>query len=287
MNPKKHGPEDLIGKWSEEKLQLFEKYLRAYANIMNNQKKIWLKAYHYIDAFAGSGQSRAKDEERYVEGSPLRALQCKPPFDGYWFIELSPWRVERLQTLRKEFPDLQINIHPGDCNEILGHEIVPKITYASKQRGLVFLDPYGLQVTWEAVTALAKAKTFDVFVNFPLMAVTRLLRRNEPPKGEVAELLSKVMGSADWVQVIYRPSDQLSLFGEQLVIRDIMRAEWLARVYADQIGKLFPFVSKPVIMTNSKNVPLYSLFLASHNKTAAKIANDIFGRHERLREVGR
>lgn len=74
----------------------------------------------------------------------------------------------------------------------MGHEIVPKITYASKQRGLVFLDPYSLQVTWEAVTALAKARTFDVFVNFPLMAVTRLLRRNEPPKGDVARLADAI-----------------------------------------------------------------------------------------------
>jgi len=38
---------DTIGKWSEEKLELLHKYLSAYAHIMNNQKKTWLKAYHY------------------------------------------------------------------------------------------------------------------------------------------------------------------------------------------------------------------------------------------------
>jgi three-Cys-motif partner protein len=54
---------------------------------MNNQKKTWLRAYHYIDAFAGSGKALAKDAERYIVGSPVRALQCEPPFDGYWFIE--------------------------------------------------------------------------------------------------------------------------------------------------------------------------------------------------------
>jgi hypothetical protein len=59
------------------------------------------------------------------------------------------------------------------------------------------------------------------------------------------------------------------------------------QIYADQIFSLFSFVSNPVIMTNSKNAPLYALFLASHNQTAVKIVNDIFSRYERLREVGR
>ncbi|MDF5709334.1 MAG: hypothetical protein PUP90_17125 [Nostoc sp. S4] len=46
--------EDIIGRWSEEKLDLLAKYLKAYSTIMNEQKKDWLRAYYYIDAFAGS-----------------------------------------------------------------------------------------------------------------------------------------------------------------------------------------------------------------------------------------
>lgn len=278
---------DVIGRWSEEKLKLLERYLRAYATIMNKQKQKWLRAYHYIDAFAGSGQPKMKDEERYIAGSPLRALQCQPPFDSYWFIEINPWRVKRLNELQNKFPARNIVVRQGDCNEILRQEVVAQITRQSQQRGLVFLDPYGLQVEWATVRALSKAKAFDVFVNFQLMAVTRLLKRDKPPTGRVMELLNRVMGSNDWIQEIYRPEPQLSLFGEQRVIRDVMRAEWLARLYADQVGTLFPFVSKPVIMTNSKNAPLYTLFLASHNQTAVKVMNDIFGRYERLRELRR
>ncbi|RKY62547.1 MAG: hypothetical protein DRP95_01345 [Candidatus Latescibacterota bacterium] len=278
---------NLIGRWSEEKLGLLEEYLRAYVTIMNKQKQRWLRAYHYIDAFAGSGRPKAKDEERYVAGSPLRALRCEPHFDVYWFIELSPWRIESLQELQAQFPDREVRIRQGDCNTILRQEVISQVTYASRQRGLVFLDPYGLQVEWATVRALARAKTFDIFVNFPLMAVTRLLKRDEPPKGKVKDRLNKVMGNIEWVGRIYRPPEQLSLFGERLMVRDVMRAEWLARIYADQIGTLFSFVSKPVIMVNSKNVPLYALFLASHNKTAVKIMNYIFEKYERLREVGR
>jgi three-Cys-motif partner protein len=278
---------DTIGKWSEEKLDLLHKYLSAYARIMNSQKKTWLAAYHYIDAFAGAGKALAKDAERYIQGSPVRALQSEPLFDGYWFIERSPRRVGQLQALQRQFPQRKVTIQQGDCNEILRNTLVPEINYPSRQRGLVFLDPYGLQVEWETVQLLAEAKTFDVFVNFSLMAVIRLLKLNEPPKKQVAALLDRIMGNTEWVQEVYRPPAQLSLFGDQPFTRDAIPAEWLARLYADQISSLFPFVSKPVIMTNSRNAPLYALFLASHNRRGVEIAHDIFKRYERLRELGR
>lgn len=37
--------EDIIGRWSEEKLDLLAKYLKAYSVIMNEQKKSWLGAF--------------------------------------------------------------------------------------------------------------------------------------------------------------------------------------------------------------------------------------------------
>jgi hypothetical protein len=38
--------EDIIGRWSEEKLDLLAKYLKAYSVIMmNEKKKSWLRAY--------------------------------------------------------------------------------------------------------------------------------------------------------------------------------------------------------------------------------------------------
>jgi three-Cys-motif partner protein len=282
--------EDIIGRWSEEKLELLTKYLKAYSDIMNKQKQEWLRAYYYIDAFAGSVQPKAKDEERYIDGSPLRALRTQPRFDGYWFIDVSQQRIERLERLREEFNYYSIRIRQGDCNEILRNEVIPQITWSSKQRAIVFLDPYGLQVEWETVKALASARTFDIFVNFSLMGVTRLLRRDSPPEMNVREQLNKVMGSTDWIDQIYQPPtySQLSLFEEQQpsLSRDTLRTEWLASLYTEHLRELFPYVSRPVIMTNSTNSAIYALCLASHNQTAVKITNDIFKRYEKLTKLG-
>jgi three-Cys-motif partner protein len=280
--------EDIIGRWSEDKLNLLTKYLKAYSVIMNEQKKSWLKSYYYIDAFAGSVNPRAKDDERYIEGSPLRALQTEPKFDGYWFVDLSSRRIDRVEKLREEFPDCSINIRQGNCNEILINDIIPQLPYSSKKRAFVFLDPYGLQVDWETVKEIANTRTCDIFVNFSVMGVTRLLPRDQSPSPEVVEQLSKVMGSTDWITQIYResPITQLNLFGNQeesSVSRETIPAEWLASLYTTQLKSLFPHVSRPVLMRNSTNSALYALCLASHNQTAIKITNEIFNLHEKLR----
>jgi len=270
----KRSREETIGSWSTEKLELLAKYLHAYATIM-------------IDAFAGSGRPRARDTREYVAGSPLRALQTEPPFDGYWFIELKSWRIEQLTKLKDEFANRRIEIMRGDCNKMLRETVIPHITYASFQRGVVFLDPYGLQVEWSTVRELAEAKTFDLFVNFPLMAVTRVLKRSERPTGKVVQTLNRVVGGSDWIDRIYHLDPQMRLFEETPVIRESMPAVWLAGLYADRLREVFPLASKPVIMTNSKNSPLYALFLTSHNETAVKIMDDIFSRYLRLREIWR
>ena len=62
-----------------------------------------------------------------------------------------------------------------------------------------------------------------------------------------------------------------------------MSAEKLAELYIADIRKLFGYASMPVVMRNSTNTPLYALFLASGNRTAVEITNDIFKRYDRLR----
>lgn len=149
--------EDIIGIWSEHKLKLLAKYLKAYSVIMNKQKKTWLQGYYYIDAFAGSVKPKAKDEERYIEGSPLRALKTEPKFDGYWFIDISTKRIERIEKLKEDFRDCNIEVYQGNCNEILSNQLIPKFNSKSK-RAFVFLDPYGLSIDWETIKKLGNTK---------------------------------------------------------------------------------------------------------------------------------
>lgn len=280
--------EDVIGRWSEDKLELLEKYLHAYTTIMARQKKKWLKAYHYVDAFAGSVTVQARDDEaRYIEGSPLRALRTEPPFDRYWFIEIEPDRLRRLESLKEKFPHRDIRILAGDSNELLqGHEIC-KINRESFQRGFLFLDPYGLQVQWGTIIHLSRLKAFDLFVNFSVMGVSRILKRTEEPDETAKRKINEIMGTTAWINEVYRQDPQLGLFSQPRMMRDTLRAEWLANLYVKHVHTLFEYVSRPVIMENSRNSPLYALFLASHNFTAVKVTNEIFAKYASLQKLDR
>lgn len=306
---------DEIGPWSQDKLDLLQAYLPAYSKIMNSERqRVWLQRCHYIDAFAGAVWQKPKttkrgakaqsqdllwgpesvspvevdaDVEQYIEGSPLRALNTEPTFDTCWFIDRSEWRLEQLNSLQKQFPDRDIRIRSGDCNPILRDEIATEITRKSKQRGVVFLDPYGLGVEWGTVVALANAQTFDIFINFSLMHVTRILKRDEAPDQSAIDLFNKVMGDSSWTQQLYKPPAQTSFLEDLSMVRDVMQPRWLAEIYADQLKQVFPYVTRSVIMYSSKNAPLYALLLASHNRYAVKIMNDIFAKYERSKNEGK
>lgn len=273
---KKAVQEDLIGRWSVEKLSLLKKYLSAYVKILSNQS--WCKGYEYIDAFAGTGKPKTRDEQSYVDGSPRIALSLSPPFTQYHFIEQSDWRVNRLLSLRKEFHALNITIYHGDCNKVLHEQILPQLTRATHKRAIVFVDPFGMHIDWNAMVALAQPRTIEVFVNVPIMAVQRSVLKRQPEKitQQDRDRMRRFWGSDDWVSTFYQ--EEATLFGpEQIKVRSA--ASELAKRYGDRLATLFPHHTQPIVMTNSTNSPLYALVFASHNKMGVKIAQDIFAKY--------
>jgi hypothetical protein len=76
---------------------------------------------------------------------------------------------------------------------------------------------------------------------------------------------------------------QLTMFGDRPMVRAHLPAEELAGIYLGRLKSCFSFVSKPIIMTNSKNSPLCALCLASHNEVAVKITNYLFKNPKRLK----
>ncbi|MDP2858819.1 MAG: three-Cys-motif partner protein TcmP [Bacillota bacterium] len=276
-----------MGQWSKDKLSLLGQYLHAYSVIMSKQKAKWLQSYGYVDAFAGPGQYSDVEHRVYVEGSPRVALACEPPFDEFWFVERSPRRLDQLkQLVACDFPNLtpRVNFCHGDANAVLKDEILPLVTLSNHRRGFLFLDPYGLDVHFSTLQSVADAQTFDVFINFSVMGITRILEREDAPDQQTLDIVERVMGDSGWVDNLYWT--QPTLFGEERSRRAQLKAQDVALQYGSRLRTCFPFVSEPVVMRNSKEVALYALVLASHNRAAANITNDIFRRYERLRGLG-
>lgn len=271
---------DEIGKWSEDKLKLLEKYLNAYTKIMKGQ--MWCRnGYHYIDAFAGTGMPKAKDEERYIDGSPLVALKLKYPFKSYIFIEKEDWRIAKLEKLKKEFPKTDILIKQGDCNKIIIEEIVPLIRYENFNRGIIFLDPFGMDIEWSTIESTAKTRALEIFLNFPVMAINRSVLKNNPYKLTEVQIkrMNDLWGSIEWRTNIYK--EVPNLFGIHIE-KVSQTGKSLGSLFQKRLEQVFPEVTFPLVMKNSKGAPLYCLVFAGHNPTGKKIAEDIFKNFEVL-----
>jgi three-Cys-motif partner protein len=223
----------------------------------------------------------AKDEERYIDGSPIVALKVEYPFRSYTFIEKEDWRVERLEKLRDEFPNMDIQIRHGDCNAVIINEIVPKIRYENFNRGIIFLDPFGMDVEWHTIESIAATRALEIFLNFPVMAINRTVLRNNPYKLTRTQIrrMNQFWGSTDWRADIYQ--EVPDLFGTHIE-KIPQTASDLGLKFEKRLEEVFPEVSSPIFMRNSKGTPLYCLTFAGHKPTGKKIAENIFNRFEHL-----
>src|SRR5690606_24601920 len=120
----------------------------------------------------------------FIDGSARVALKTQPPFDRYIFIEKHRKRFAELERLKVEFPALaeKIDVICGEANSHV-QRLCEEDWISQRRRAVMFLDPYGTQVTWDTIKAIAETRAIDLWILFPIGTVNRLLNRN----GEIRE----------------------------------------------------------------------------------------------------
>jgi three-Cys-motif partner protein len=264
---------DEVGYWSEVKLDIVREYAAAYSQILTARR-----IHHaYVDAFAGPGVHLSRRLGEFIPGSPLNALNVKPPFDAYHFIDIDGTRIAALRDLVGDRAD--VSIYHGDCNRILLDEIYPLVRYEDYRRALVLLDPYGLQLDWAVVHDAGTLGTIDLFLNFPSMDMNRnvLWRNPDLVPQEQVERMTQFWGDASWRQAAY--DTQSNLFGLEMkpenanqVVVDAFRSRLKERAGFQNVPEAIP-------MRNSLGAIVYYLVFASQRPVAANIVTDIFNKY--------
>jgi len=265
---------DRIGYWSEIKLEILQKYASAYSRILSAQKNPAL--YHvYIDAFAGGGAHITK-AGGLVPGSPLHALDVRPPFRAYYLIDIEPEKIESLRKLIGRRDD--VLIFQGDCNGILLNKVFPQVQYGDYRRGLCILDPYGIDLNWEVIQAAGQMNTLDVFLNFPVMDINRNVLWRNPEKVGPSQIqrMNAFWGDESWRDIAYRTDGNLFQWPEK------QSNEVVAEAFRRRLQKVAGFarVPRPLPMQNSTGAIVYYLYFASQKNTAEHIVLDIFEKYE-------
>jgi three-Cys-motif partner protein len=271
------------GQWTGTKLDILGRYLHAYTAALQGQP---FKT-AYIDAFAGTGyRLPSKDEgpdsplfplreeapQQLLDGSARIALKATPPFDRYIFIERNRERARQLQALRKDFPELasRIEVREEEANNVIRDLCAKDWRH---RRAVLFLDPYGMQVEWESIEAIASTRAIDLWVLFPLgVAVNRLLTRSGHIPAGWRRRLDLLLGRG-WQDALYRVEPAATLF--DLESTRVVKATTAAigRYFNERLATVFAGVAPmPRVLLNSAHCPLYLLCFAAANPRGAPIA---------------
>jgi three-Cys-motif partner protein len=243
--------------WTEAKLNAIEQYLGFYTTAL---KKSGFRLC-YVDAFAGSGSIRIKGNVE-IEGSATRAL--KYPFDKYYFLEKNKKIISTLKQKINQFSEEKdVEFLPTDCNDFLLN--IDKVDWKRQNwRGIVFLDPYALDLDWKCLEKISSTEVFDVWYLFPFMAMNRNLYKS----GKIPESnrlkLNTILGTDKWIQEIYSDSPQLSYLNERLYEK--ADVEEIKNYLISRLKQTFPTVSdEALLLKNERGSPQFLLCFAGSN----------------------
>jgi len=169
-----------IGYWSELKLEIVEKYGSAYTAAFGRHR---LKKY-YIDAFSGPGTHVSKESGQQIDGSPIRALRVRPPFDHFYFIDLNPLKTAFLAERCRDRRN--VSVINADASKYLMHTLLPTIRFERYNRALCLLDPYGLHLDWGVILRAGRSRAVDMLLNFPVMDMNRNAIWMNPDRAQTA-----------------------------------------------------------------------------------------------------
>lgn len=291
-------PSSWGGQWTEEKLDAFEKYVNAYLTIMNVSRDKFNWELIYFDGFAGSGSRNEKKKEKesallldffkdlsimeeelnLYKGAAERVLSIpQRGFDYYYFVDKDKESSDNLRELLSQFEkNKRLEFRSTDANEQIAM-LAGAMQKDKKFASLVLLDPFGMQVDWKSIELLKGTRT-DLWILIPTgVIVNRLLDR----KGELThiEKLKSFFGKdEDFLRkYFYSKSQEQTFWGEVEKIKKVERPiQKIAELYIQQLKDIFKYVTpEPLVLYNTRNIPIFHFACASNNPTAIKIANEI------------
>ena len=301
-----------VGPWAKEKLECLRKYLHAYTTILRRAipKSKSLTRFFYVDAFAGPGLLKIRkhktssseqdwlinlseyagnvssEVQAYISGSPKIALELQHPFTDYVFIETDDARIQELEALKESYEKCNANIYirQRNCAEYLREWLERCEGHWSKWRGIIFLDPFGMQVSWDLISLIGKTKAIEVVINFPVgMAIQRSLKNRGIFTNRERLKLDEYFGTEEWFPLLYRKNE--SLFGDSYS-KVSEAGDTLVKWYCERLKEQFGYVAPPREIQTPDGHPLYYLIWAGPNETGAKIASHVLQQGARDLQLG-
>jgi three-Cys-motif partner protein len=270
------------------KLSIVEGYLKAFTTALKGRfSELW-----YIDAFAGTGHRTvrvaARDGDLFDEPAPERveqrrgsaqiAIDVTPPFDRLIFMEQRPRHCLALNALKELHKERNIDVVEGDANQHIRSEI--EWDGWQEVRAVMFLDPYGMDVDWDTLRAVAKTEAIDVWYLFSLSGLYRqAARRAEAIDETKRAAITRMLGTSAWEKELYSEEPQRTLFEHKGQLQRTADVQGLERYVKARLETIFAKVLDPLRLPTDRLPQRFSLFFAISNPApaAVRLASKIAG----------
>lgn len=293
------------GSWTEQKLETFESYVRAYLTIMNSYRDKHNWKLIYFDGFAGSGtrsvEEEQEDEKSFIslfgeekvekrelsvyQGAAERIVNLERKmrgFDFYYFIDKEEENCAKLKLKLSPYKTKGIKqFRPGDANEMT-LSLANALKKDKHLKALCFLDPFGMSIKWNTIKAISR-ESVDLWILLPSGVIINRLIKTDGTLMYPQKLVEFFGMSEDEIkQWFYEHKEEQTLFGAvEWYEKKNNPIKLIANLFCERLGELFPHVTnEPLVMRNNHNVPIFHFVCASFNKTAVKIAQQIIDKRQ-------
>jgi three-Cys-motif partner protein len=249
----------------------------------------------FIDCFAGEADAVDMAGEPF-EGSARIALKTDPPLTHAVFFELEEKAAALEVALRSEFPDRDIHVIGGDCNQRITQGLEwlrgQGTARSGPQLGPVFalLDPDSMELEWSTIETIAKwtgqtapndfsrqGRLVELLALFP----TGGFRRSMPITAGTTEVsestkaeVDRLFGNREW-RSIYSAQRSGAIRGEDSWL-------WYVHLYRRGLLNLGYRYTSAIEVRNTSGVIQYHLVFATGNNTGRKVMKDVQGRARKI-----
>lgn len=181
-----------VGAWADDK----HRYVWLYQTLVSSgMKNKWRRV--YVDLYAAAGVSTIRGSHRRIFGSPLLALQVQDPFDHYVFCEENPTLFQALRArVSTMAPSASVILIQGSCDDKVTEisEAIYKGSKGQQPLTLCFVDPFGMDISFRTLAALAAGRT-----DFLILLMGMDATRNQVLYAkENSQKIDRFLDTTDW-----------------------------------------------------------------------------------------
>lgn len=140
----------------------------------------------------------------------------------------------------------------------------------------MFIDPYGMEVDWSTLVAVAATGAIDIWYLFSLSGLYRqAARRADAIDPHKRAALTRMLGTDAWERELYAPPPQpnlLSLLGAEEELQRDANVAALEAYVKRRLETVFPLVLDPFPLPLNERPQRFSLFMAAANNDPKAVA---------------